>query len=326
MIDCILCIRDESGKYYINAYITLLSIFENTSRKIRVHVLHDDSIQHGRTDLEELCSQYGHEILFHRVPDFDPETATTLSKWFSIGATYRFFAHELVKADKAVYLDCDIVVNRKIEDLYDISLSNHLIAASLDHSTYWKNGKPRKQYRHEIDYFGWWEDTYFCSGVMLMNLARMRELSKQQGQNIFVKRTLEAINDGLPLRYPDQEILNAVCASVPDGVLVLDQSFDLWHNSWGMSLHELEGKIIHYTLKPDKNFFPVHLLFWKYYAKSPFFGDMIERMDAAYSSSNMNFVRAYLRNSKRRRKAKDFMNLGFWGMLGKALKRAIKKI
>lgn len=322
-IDCTLSVRDESGKYYINPYITILSLFENTRERLRVHILHDDSIRHGKAALEELAAKYGQEIVFHRVPDFDPGFAAAISKWFNLGTMYRYFVADFIQADKVIYLDCDVIVNRDIRELFDIPLGNHLVAAVKDKSHYWdRKGKVRPKYREKIAYLKITEDDCFEAGVMVFNLARLRELNA--GGNIFMERTQAALDSGIDLQYPDQDIMNAVCAEIPDGLLPLDESFNSFRNVLHLHLDEMEGTIIQFiSTKLDALFLPGHLIYWKYYAMSPFAADMVERMDAALKSRQMAFFTNYAKYPNRRGRAADFLQYGFWGMLRRAAAKAL---
>lgn len=323
-IDCTLSIRDESGKYYINPYITLLSLFENTKESLRVHILHDDSIRHGKAALEELAARYGQEILFHRVPDFDPDFAAAISKWFNLGTMYRYFVADFIEADKVIYLDCDVIVNRDIKDLYDIPLQGRLIGAVKDNSHYWdKRGRVRPKFKEKIEYLKLTPDDCFEAGVMVFNLARLRELNA--GGNIFMDRTKAALASGIDLQYPDQDIMNAVCKEIPNGLLLLDESFNSFRGVLDLHLDEMQGKIIQFigAKKLDEKFFPGHLVYWKYYAMSPFAGDMIERLDATLKSKPMAFLTNYARRPSLQGRANDLLAYGFWGMLWKALLRAL---
>lgn len=321
-IDCALCFRDENGSFFINAYVTLLSVFANTGESVTAHILHDETITaDGRRHLSELCAAHGQAIRFHRVPDFDPETAAALSTRFNLGATYRYFIHEFVKAPRAVYLDCDVIVNRDLNDLYALPLGESLLAGVTDHSPFWKNGRPRKKYADKVRRLGLKAGSYINSGVLLMNLDGLRALSGPE--NVFMRHTLEAIGDGIRLEYPDMDIMNSVAARAPQGVLLLDESFNLWHQALHLGLDELQGTIFHFISKPDREFFPAHLLFWKYYAMSPFAGDMFERMSAAYTAKNMRVVRDYILNPKERRHAEDLLRHGLVGMLGRAVGRRL---
>jgi lipopolysaccharide biosynthesis glycosyltransferase len=324
-IDVALCFRDDNGRFFINAYVTLLSVLKNTKEKIIAHILHDETLERGegRHHLQKLCDAYGHEIQFHHVHNqFDADTTAALSQIKSrhIGMTYRYYVQDFVKAEKAVYLDCDVIVNRDLAELYTLPLGDRLFAAVLDTpNPYWKNGKFVRKYKKLIDHLGFKLENYINSGVLLMNLDKLRELSGSA--NIFVQKTQAAVNNGTVPPFPDQDIINSVAAGVPDGVLLMDTRFNLWHKSLNLGLPDLRDTIFHYMTKPDKVFFPAHLLWWKYYAMSPFAGDMFERMDAAYGS--MEFVRQYAMHPGRRRHAADLLRYGSAGMLLRAVGRKL---
>lgn len=318
-INMALCFSDKTGKYFINPYITLLSVFKNTNHSIIVHILHDSTIEYGKKYLQELCHSYGHEIYFHRINNaFDTVTSRALTKVFDISTTYRYYVHEFIKSEKAIYLDCDIIVNRDIGDLYAAPLGDRLFAGVLDIG-FWRKGKPVKGDKDHIEYFKLKLETNINTGVMLMNLDKLREISGNS--NIFVQKAMAAIKDGIELDYPGQLIVTSVAAMVHDGVLMLDQRFNLFHKALNLGLNDLQDTIFHYLSKPDKEFFPAHLLFWKYYAMSPFADDMFERISSAYTSEAMEFVQDYASKPKHRRHARELLKYGMAGMLLRAVAR-----
>ncbi len=320
-IDLALCFRDDSGSYFINPYVTLLSIFENTQEQLIVHILHDSTIEHGKKHLENLCVSYGHNIQFHQVPDLDPDVAQKICTRFHLGSTYRFYIHEFVKADKAIYLDCDVIVNRDIKDLYDQPLGDRLFASTLDYGPYWKNGRPAGRFKETIKYLGLVPDSYLSAGLLLINLKQLSEISGNS--NIFVQKTVAAVNDNIRLPYMDMDIINSVAAMSPHGVLVLDDRFNLWNKSLHLGISDLDNTTFHYVSKPDEAFFPAHLLFWKYYAMTPFAADMFDRMSKAYCSDGMAFVKYYSKNPRHRRHAKELLEYGIGGMLLRAAGRKL---
>lgn len=99
----------------------------------------------------------------------------------------RLFADEIKEIpDKVLYLDADIVVYDDLKDLYNIDISDYDFAASKD-------------------YFGRWfiDYRYLNSGVLLMNLKRMRKdgtLAKCRKMCVEQKMLL-----------PDQTALNLMC-------------------------------------------------------------------------------------------------------------------
>lgn len=320
-IHCVLCFRDESGEYYKNAFVTLVSIFENTREKIIVHILHDDTIHHGREALETLCQKYGHSIFFHHVPELPPHVAQKVSVTFNLGATYLYYLHEFITADKAIYLDCDVIVNMDIVELYSIPMEQHVFASTLDSIPYWRNGKVRKKYRKTVDFLQLSEGRYINSGLLLINVKKLRECMREE--NRFVQLTLAAVDRNIPLPYPDMDILNSIAHSIPHGVKIIDRRFNLWRGSLHLSIEELDNTIFHYIVEPDSNLFPAHLLFWKYYAKTPFSHDMFRRMSVAFSSEPMDFFQVYLRNPKHRNHAVSLLQYGFWRGLFHSIFRKI---
>lgn len=322
-VHCVVCFRDDSGSYYKNAYVTILSVFENTKESVTMHILHDETIHHGKKALEELAERYNQNIVFHTVPTLEPEVAAAITQRYSIGATYRYYIHELLDVDKAIYLDCDLIVNMDIGELYSVELGDKLLAAVLDAHSYWKDGKPRSQYKKMIEYHGLVPESYINTGVMVMNLKKVREVST--GDNICIEKTLASVRDNIPCYYPDMEIINSLLADWRDSILFLDERFNLWHNAVHLGIHDLQNTIFHFVMKPSTAFFPAHLLFWKYYAKAPFGDDVFEKMGLAYAEPTMNIVQLYLKHRRRRNHAMDFLQYGALGGLWETFKRRLKK-
>lgn len=101
---------------------------------------------------------------------------------------------------KMLYLDSDIVIKKDINELFDMNLSGYYMAASAE---FWKylNGMWNGDKLSEIDF-------YFNSGVMMMNLQKMREDNVTQS---LWEAKLAGLND--PNRKTmDQDSLNDVCS------------------------------------------------------------------------------------------------------------------
>ncbi len=323
-ISCTLSLRDESGKYYINTYVTLLSIFENTSSSINVHIIHDETIAHAKYDLEQLSAKYGHKINFHHIPKIATELSDKISNWFNISAIYRLYAHELISDKKTIYLDSDIIAQKNIQDVADIDLSDKLVAAVKDHNAYWtKTGICKKKYREKVNYLGLTAQNYFNSGVTVLNLEECRNLSRTG--NIFIKKIEECLHNGIPLHYPDQDVLNAVCAARPGSILMLDDSFNYTLSQRGRLYEgpeQLKNKIVHYVGgKPWDILFPAQLLFWKYYLMSPWRDDIIAQMDKVFHNKRMNIFKCYVMNPRHRRHAEDLLEGGIKKVVWSSIKK-----
>lgn len=301
-MDCILSLRDESGDYFINTYMTVLSIFKNTASRINVHIMHDETITHAEKSLAELAERFGQRLIFHDVGSLDKALLAGLSKRFNVAAAYRLFALDCIEADRAIYLDSDVIVKKDLKAFDEIGLDGYFVAAVKNIGGHWKNRQKERNNKRTIEFLKLERDAYFNSGMLFLNLKNIR--AAHPDGNIFLKRMREAVDDDIPLPYPDQDIINSVCNSQPGKILWLDETFNYMAYRRGRANEgpeELEGKIIHYALlKPWDTFFPIHLAFWEYYADSPFVGDMFKRMDKALHSEKMEFMRHYSDNPKNR--------------------------
>ena len=83
---------------------------------------------------------------------------------------YRIFAAKYLpqSIDKILYLDPDIIVNGSIKELYNINMDKHYFAAA-SHTGAFMRKVNEIRLDMEID------APYINSGVMLMNLKRLRE-------------------------------------------------------------------------------------------------------------------------------------------------------
>ncbi|TKZ35797.1 DUF4422 domain-containing protein [Brachyspira catarrhinii] len=109
---------------------------------------------------------------------------------------YRYYIPQLLKKyNKAVYLDCDLIILDDIADLYNIDLENNSLGAVRDIEMHrWL--KDRKIRQEKIDFnnnMGIKDSTkYFNSGVLIMNLEKMRELN---ATNKLINITLDKLKN-----------------------------------------------------------------------------------------------------------------------------------
>lgn len=111
----------------------------------------------------------------------------------SISALLKFIIPDLLKdLNKVLYLDGDIIVNSDLGELYGTDLENNFIAAVADSGTlYWTNDFIRSV------------QNYFNSGVMLMDLKKMRAESTSR----VLIETKKNLNDSSLM---DQNVFNLV--------------------------------------------------------------------------------------------------------------------
>lgn len=110
----------------------------------------------------------------------------------SRGMYYRLMIPELVKADKVLYVDCDILARHDLSALFATQLGDSLAAAVVNPF-------------HDASRLGLAPDeVYFNSGVMLINTHAWREFDMKH-------RVLDYLRSNADLlRMPDQDALNVM--------------------------------------------------------------------------------------------------------------------
>lgn len=178
---------------------------------------------------------------------------------FSVVTYYRLFIASLFPMyDKAIYLDCDLVVLGDISELYRTELGNNILGAAPEQFVQ-STGEFREYAQSAL---GIDPDTYVNAGVLLMNLAEFR---KNKIEERFVHLITEHDFD---LLDPDQAYLNYLCHGkiqvLPNG----------WNKEPMALACEGSKNIVHYALykKPwqyDDVIDGEH--FWYYAKKSRFY-------------------------------------------------------
>lgn len=324
-MQCAFCLSDRNGEYYKNMYVTLVSIFNNTERPLTAHIIHDGTVtEKAQTEIRRLCESHNGTVYFHVFTNFGEDVKEIAERWYP-SSFYRFYMQDMIDADKLVYLDADIIVNRDLYDLYSIDISDKMIAAVPDCQSYWnEKGQVRGKYAKKIAYLKPSKELFFNGGVMLLNLGEIRRFNKER--NIFMDTLLDAVHAGLNIDYPVQDTLNSIMAKHPEKLLLLDNSFNFLisqANTMNQGLPELDNKIVHMLHKPDQWVCPAQMLFWKYYSQTIFAGDMFERIDQAYRRKNMRFLIDYCKYPKHRQHVVDILENGFFGFFVKTFRRRL---
>ncbi len=184
--------------------------------------------------------------------------------YYSSSTYFRLFISKLYpELDKALYLDCDIVLCSDVAELYDLELGDSLVGAIPDGSVacvtefqrYVENRIGVSAYRD-----------YFNAGVLLMNLSAMRSID-------FEEKFIDLLGKVKFNVAQDQDYLNAIC----NGKC---KSIDCeWNCMPGFYTSKRLAKLIHYNL----DFKPWHRegiefseIFWNYSDKSCFASEIRE--------------------------------------------------
>ncbi|QAT42779.1 glycosyltransferase family 8 protein [Aminipila luticellarii] len=239
--------------------VALASIIQNASREYmyKITVLHQNLSKTNQERLAALGAEHV-EIQFvpmeNRLEGITDRIGNRLrADFFTLTIFFRLFIPVMFpEYDKAIYLDSDVVVPGDISELYRTELGDHLLAAAADHSV---AGVPPF-----VDYIengvGVKKDQYINSGVLLMNLKKMRESRLEH-------RVLELMDTyHFDCIAPDQDYLNVLCN---DRIVYLPP---FWDAMPAEAAEPIENpKLIHYNLfaKPwCYDHVQYESYFWKY--------------------------------------------------------------
>lgn len=260
--------------------ITLESIFDNASKDYSYDVV---VLNTGLKDeSKELLNKYNNDYV--NVIYFDlSEKLNNVSKdlkvrdYYSKATYYRLFIQDLFpQYNKALYLDCDIVVLGDISKLYNHDLKNNLVGAIPDAAV---------QITPEfIEYvnkgLGIKEEHYFNAGVLLMNLEGFRNYNlEKKFMKLLKTYTFEIAQD--------QDYLNVL---TKDRVLYIDDSWNVM--PLGNNVKPLN--LIHYNLsfKPWKyDNIQYEEYFYKYSKKAGVYDHIIQmKENFSLEDSNKDYL------------------------------------
>ncbi len=191
--------------------------------------------------------------------------------YFTLTIYFRLFIPSMFpELDRAIYIDSDVVLTDDIAKLYDTDIGDCLIGACRDLSIV--DIPPLVAYTENA--VGVRGDEYINSGVLLMDLAALRECGIEE-------RFLELLNTyHFDTVAPDQDYINAMCCG---RIYYLDPAWDAMPND---EKPELESpSLIHYNLfsKPWCRDGVQYAEHFRHYAEKSGFIDEIRRYRESYT-------------------------------------------
>lgn len=187
------CIADRH--YWRHTGAMVHSLLTHNPRAT-VHVLHrPDAPREECERLTQVVATFGATVNF--LPVRDAGDARSHSPYFPDAIWYRVFLPELLPdLDKVLYLDSDLIVLQSLAELWERDLSQHALAAVT-------NPMPAIHRRYPRDVLGLAPEDYFNSGVLLLNLERLRKDGARE-------RLLEYARQHPANACPDQDALNVL--------------------------------------------------------------------------------------------------------------------
>lgn len=252
-VHIVITINDKSGRYSQHAGVLMVSIFENTRNPVSIYIFHDDTLTNdNRQKFIHTAENYNQDVKFISVEKYIDQLNYMASlQNYPVGSLYRLLIPEMLpELERVVYLDCDIVVNLDIAEIWSIDTENCSMAGVRD---------MKSELSYELvrcKMLGCDRRDYVNAGVLLMNLASIRKIGDlfRISYNWYVKY--------LPLViYVDQDVLNVLFHGQKK---FIDQKFNDIHPELEQGLPQ---SIIHDKLWRMSGL-PAQNLYWSLYLRS----------------------------------------------------------
>lgn len=177
-VQVVLGVYDPSGTYARHAGVVMASIFRSTRSGVLVHILHDSTLtEQNRARLQETADRFGQGVAFIDVSEsiarLGATAVQTAGKFLSVGCLFRLLIPDLLPCEKVIYLDCDVLVNLDIRELWDVDLEGNCIGGVRDPKIKKKNRIFSRDFLI-ARLIGVNLADYINSGVLVMNLDKIR--------------------------------------------------------------------------------------------------------------------------------------------------------
>jgi len=203
----------STDRNYVKHLIAMLHSLFDTNRDciINIHVLHSSLNDDDLSAIEKVVTNYNGVFYSHKISaNHESETMhkkTRLPK----EAYFRLICMDYLPGDvkKVLYLDCDIIINGSIQELYNTDMTGIMFAAAYDYieviGDEFNKVFDQKKRKSEYELM---PDTckYINSGVLLMNI----ELIRKSVTTDEMINMIENLGSRNILLYHDQDFINFV--------------------------------------------------------------------------------------------------------------------
>lgn len=175
--------------------VSITSLLENNKEFTNIYIYFIDCglTEESKKILLKLVKKYNRIITFHPLKDVIVHYEINAPKPSYYG---RLFAPFITKADKILYLDCDLLIVDSLKELWNTNIKGYSLAAVQGPGASAEN-------RAKLNITP--ETRYINSGMLLINLNYWRKYNITEKLIDYLNR-----NGEIP-PYHDQNIINAVC-------------------------------------------------------------------------------------------------------------------
>lgn len=240
----ILCATDD--KYAPYCGVMLTSFLENHKAfHTDVYIIVKNRLKEEKR-LKRLEERYDVKVNIVEFPFSDITSSFPIgNRHWTIEMYYRLFAPVLLPKDidRILYLDCDIIVDGDVSEMYFSDINNISALVVIDAPTHVVRSHPER--------LGYQKDKgYFNSGMMLMNLNYWQEHDISRQCIEYIRHNYSILD------YCDQDVLNVVLLDSKKNIsvlynyqdsIVMKRFFDLFDDELKKIVCTQKPKIIHYT-------------------------------------------------------------------------------
>lgn len=191
------------NNYCQHAAVVIASVCYNNPQKHIFFIITDYISEHNIAILSKLVQSYNSTIIFRNI-NLDltknfPIGIHTANTYVTLATYYRLFMIDLLPSyiDKVLYLDCDLVVNGSLEELWNWEFKGITCIAAVEEQL--SIGiKRTKALGYPQKY------SYFNAGVLLVDVNKMREAYSYKKAINYIQQKKDII------QYHDQDVLNGL--------------------------------------------------------------------------------------------------------------------
>ena len=222
--NCIPVVFATDANYLPYLAVTIQSLIDNSSSKNKydIIILESDISKPLKNQVLEMNKNHKNiSIRFYNIKETTSKYDLKNCSYYTDAIYYRIFMPYIMRQyDKMIYLDCDLVIETDIANLFSTDIKDNYLAAVRDIGMIiYKYNDSNLQYL-PANYFNAAlkdvnVDNYFNSGVLIMNLSKFR---KDFELDFLIEQTNKK-----EFLYPDQDGLNNLCK---DKTLLLNISWN----------------------------------------------------------------------------------------------------
>ncbi|WP_337813735.1 glycosyltransferase family 8 protein, partial [Parabacteroides johnsonii] len=195
---------DENYAPYLSVCICSLISNSSNTNNYDIWILDGGLTEVGKSQLKALANNRKNiSIRFFDILNFKELKKKNfyISNHASLANYYRIFIPKIFfYYEKLIYLDCDLLINADIADLYAIDIGNNVLGVVKDACTYFD---PDFWYKYCLEKVQIKKPyNYFNSGVLICNVKQMIDIS-------LTERSMQRLKEFNPVCW-DQCILNSV--------------------------------------------------------------------------------------------------------------------